>query len=115
MAVVQSKLLKWGRIVRNLQMKNTPAAQNAEGAATDEQNELYVALNDLLAENKSLEEKNLELQEEMNALRLRSDRDNQESMKYAISEFAADMICVADNVRRAIEVVPKEQLSAIRP
>ncbi len=112
MTVVQSKVLKWGRIVRNLQMKNTPAAQNAEGAAADEQNELSVALNGLLAENKSLEEKNLELQEEMNALRLRSDRDNQESMKYAISEFAADMICVADNIRRAIEVVPKEQLSA---
>ncbi|MGC2602306.1 MAG: nucleotide exchange factor GrpE, partial [Rhodomicrobium sp.] len=109
-------LLKWGRIVRKLQMKNTPAAQNEEGAATGEQNELenlYVALNALLAENKSLEEKNLELQEELNALRLRSDRDNQESMKYAISEFAADMICVADNVHRAIEAVPKEQLSAI--
>ncbi len=97
-------------------MKNTPAAQNAEGAATDERKELenlYVALNGLLAENKSLEEKNLELQEEMNALRLRSDQDNRDSMKFAISEFAADMICVADNVRRAIEAVPKEQLDTI--
>lgn len=96
-------------------MKNTPAAQNAEGAATGKQNELenlYVAFNSLLAENKSLEKKTLELQEEINALRLRSDRDNQESLKYAISEFAADMICVADNVRRAIEAVPKEQLGA---
>ncbi len=113
--MVQSKLLKWGRIVRKLKMKNTPAAQNAEGAPTDEQNELqnlYVALNGLLAENKSLEKKKLELQEEMNALRLRSDRDNQESMKYAISEFAADMISVADNVHRAIEALPKEQLGA---
>ena len=114
--MVQNKLLRWGRIARKLQMKNAPAAQNAEGAATDEQNELgnlSVALNGLLAENKSLEEKNLELQEEMNALRLRGERDNQESKKYAISEFAADIISVADNVRRAIEAVPKEQLGAI--
>jgi molecular chaperone GrpE len=97
-------------------MKNTPAAQNAEGAATDESKELenlYVALNDLLAENKSLEEKNLELQEEMNALRLRSGQDNRDSMKFVISEFATDMVCVADNVRRAIEAVPKEQLDTI--
>ncbi len=79
-------------------MKNTPAAQNA--------------LDRLLAENKSLEEKNLELQEETKVLRQRIDRDNTDSMKFAISAFAADMICVADNVRRAIEAVPKEQLGA---
>jgi molecular chaperone GrpE len=115
LAVVQSKLLKWGRIVRNLQTKNTPAAQNAEGAATDERTELenlYAALNGLLAEVKSLEEKNLELQEEMNALRQHSGQENRDSMKFAISEFAGDMICVADNVHRAIEAVPKEQLGA---
>ena len=97
-------------------MKNTPAAQNAEGAVADERKELenlYVALNDLLAENKSLEEKNLELQEEMNALRLRSGQDNRDSMKFVISEFATDMVCVADNVRRAIEAVPREQLDTI--
>ncbi len=96
-------------------MQNTPAAQDAEGAVTaerEELEELYLALNGLLAENKSLEEKNLELQEEMNALRLRGGQDNRDSMKFAISEFAADMICVADNVRRAIEAVPKEQLGA---
>ena len=51
-------------------MKDTPAAQNAEGAPSGEQTELenlYVALNGLLAENELLEQKNLELQEEMNA------------------------------------------------
>jgi molecular chaperone GrpE len=115
LAVLQSK---WGWIVQKLQMKDTPAAQNAEGAAPGEQNELenlYVALNGLLAENELLEEKNLELQEEMNALRLRNDRDKQEFMKYAVSEFAGDMIVIADNIRRAIEAIPKEQLSAIPP
>ena len=90
--------------------------QSADGAVVNEQNELenlYVALNSLLAENKSLEEKNLELQEEAKILRQRSDRDNTESMKFAISEFAGDMICVVDNVRRAIEAVPVDQLGAI--
>jgi molecular chaperone GrpE len=112
LAVLQSK---WGWIVQKLQMKDTPAAQNAEGAAPGEQTELenlYVALNGLLAENELLEEKNLKLQEEMNALRQRNDRDKQEFMKYAVSEFAGDMILIADNIRRAIESIPKEQLSA---
>jgi molecular chaperone GrpE (heat shock protein) len=115
LAVQQSKQQKWGWIVRKLQ-KTPPAGQNADGAAVNEQNELenlYVALNSLLTENKSLEEKNLELQEEAKILRQRSDRDITESMKFAISEFAADMICVVDNVRRAIEAVPRDQLGAI--
>ncbi len=80
--MVQGKRLKWGRIARILQMQNTPAAQDAEGAVTaerEELEELYLALNGLLAENKSLEEKNLELQEEMNALRLRGGRGQQRS------------------------------------
>ncbi|MGO9984896.1 MAG: nucleotide exchange factor GrpE [Rhodomicrobium sp.] len=97
-------------------MKKAPAAQDGDVAAGDEQGELenlYSTLNGLLAENKSLEEKNLELQEEINALRQRSDRDKNEFKKYAVSEFAADVICVADNIRRAIEAVPKEQLDAI--
>ncbi len=84
--------------------------------ASNEQNELeklYLAFNSLLAESKSLGEKNLALQQEINALRLRNDQGNKDSMKFAISEFAGDMICVADNVRRAIEAVPKEQLGAI--
>jgi molecular chaperone GrpE len=97
-------------------MKNTPAAPNAEVATVDEQKELeklLVALKGLLVEVKSLEEKNSKLQEEMNSLRLRHDRGKKEFMKYATAEFAADMICVADNIRRAIESVSKEQLDAI--
>ena len=116
MAVLQSKLSKWGWIVQKLQMKDTPAAQNAEGAVPGEQNELenlYVALNGLLGENETLEEKNLELLEEMNALRLRHDRDKKEFMKYALSEFAGDMILIADNIHLAIEAIPKEQVGAI--
>ncbi len=116
MAVVPNRLLKWGWIVQKLQTKDAPAGQNAEGAATGEQNELenlYVAVNGLLAENELLEKKNLDLQEEMNFLRQRSDRDKKEFMKYALAEFAGDIILIADNIRRAIEVIQKEQLGAI--
>ena len=113
--MLQGKLLKWWRMRRNLQMKNTQTVQNTDMATADEQRELedlYLAFNDLLAKNRLLEKKNLALQEEMNALHLRNDREKKEFMKYAISEFAADIVCVADNIRRAIETVPKEELDA---
>jgi molecular chaperone GrpE len=114
-AVLQSNLLRWEQMVRYQQKKNTHAVQIEECAAVDEQKESETssgALNGLLAENKSLKDKNVELQNEMNALRQRSDRDKDEFKKYAISEFAADIVCVADNIRRAIEAVPKEQFGA---
>lgn len=115
MAVLQSKLGKWGWLVQKPPMKDTPAAQTAEGSAADEQNELenlYGALNSLVVENELLEKQNLELRDAMNAPLLYNDRDNKAVVKYSLSEFAGDMILVADNIRRAIEAVPKEQLNA---
>ncbi|MEJ2118446.1 MAG: nucleotide exchange factor GrpE, partial [Alphaproteobacteria bacterium] len=88
---------------------------DAEDLTVDEQKDLedsYIALNDLLNKSKNVEEENQKLREEMNAQSLRNDRDKQEFMKYAISEFATDMVVVADNIRRAIETVSKEQLDA---
>jgi molecular chaperone GrpE (heat shock protein) len=114
--VLQSKLQKWGWVVQKLQTKDTPAALDTEGALAgepDELDSLYGALSGLLAENEELEEKNLELQQEIDAVRLRSDRDKKEFMKYALAEFAGDMVLIADNIRRAIEAIPKEQLSTI--
>ncbi len=97
-------------------MEDAPDVSDAEDLTIDEQKELeesYIALNDLLNKSKLIEGENLKLKEEMNALHQRSDRDKQEFMKYAISEFAADMVLVADNIRRAIETVPQEQRDAI--
>jgi molecular chaperone GrpE len=116
LVVLQSKLGKWGWLVEKLQMKDTPAAQTAEGMAAGEQSELenlYGVLDSLRAENELLENRNLELLEEMNALRLLNDRDKENITKYTLSDFAGDMVLVADNIRRSIEAVPKEQLDAI--
>jgi molecular chaperone GrpE (heat shock protein) len=116
LAVLQSKQGKWGWLVEKLQMKDASAAPAAEGAAAGERTELETlrgALNGLLADNEAIEKKNLELQEELTSLRLRNDLDKENAIKYALSEFAGDMIVVADNIRRAIEAIPKEQLGVI--
>ena len=96
-----------------------PAKQNAEpeSAATPEAAAADGAreVDALAAENKALRaqaedlhDRNLRLVAEMENLRRRTERDKSEFAKYAISEFARDILTVGDNLRRAIEAVPKE-------
>ncbi len=79
-------------------------AQEAAKSAIDMQS--------LEAENSELKDKNLRLVAEMENLRRRTDRDKAEFSKYAVSEFARDIVGVGDNIRRAIEAVPKEAATA---
>ena len=71
------------------------------------------AFQNLQAENEDLKERNLLLLAEMAACRQRLDRDKEEFKKYAISGFAGDVLCVADNMRRTVEAMPKELLGAV--
>ncbi len=64
------------------------------------------------AENEELKDRSLRLIAEMENLRRRTERDKSEFAKYAISEFARDVVGVGDNIRRAIEAVPKESVSS---
>lgn len=64
------------------------------------------------AENAELRDKSLRLIAEMENLRRRTERDKAEFAKYAISEFARDVIGVGDNIRRAIEAVPKDAVAS---
>jgi len=45
---------------------------------------------------------------EMDNLRKRTDREKEDTAKYAVTAFARDILAVADNLRRAIETVPGE-------
>jgi molecular chaperone GrpE len=63
------------------------------------------------AENEELKDRSLRLIAEMENLRRRTERDKAEFAKYAISEFARDVVGVGDNIRRAIEAVPKDLVS----
>lgn len=75
-------------------------AQNAEGYAAE--------IATLKAQNDEVTDRNLRLVAEMENLRRRTERDKSDFAKYAISEFARDILTVGDNIRRAIEAVPKE-------
>ena len=79
-----------------------------EESAADSSEKLTAELDALRTENTELKDKALRMVAEMENLRRRTERDKSEFSKYAISEFARDVVGVGDNIRRAIEAVPKD-------
>lgn len=70
------------------------------------------ALEALQAENAELKDKVLRAMAEMENMRRRTEREKAEFQKYAISEFARHILVIGDNVRRAIDAVPKEAVAS---
>lgn len=66
----------------------------------------------LEAETADLKDKLLRTVAEMENLRRRTEREKADTAKYAISNFARDVLSVGDNIRRAIEAVPPEAVDA---
>lgn len=77
-------------------------------ATADAAAELAAEVGRLKAENTELKDRSLRLMAEMENLRRRTERDKSEFSKYAISEFARDILSVGDNIQRAIGAVPKD-------
>jgi molecular chaperone GrpE len=88
-----------------------PADAQAEAAQPESGDESPWAageLEALRAENAELKDRLIRLQAEMENLRKRTERDKADTAKYAISEFARDVLSIGDNISRAIEHVPAE-------
>lgn len=69
---------------------------------------MHGVIEKLNAENTDLRDKMLRLAAEMENLRKRTEREKQDTAKYAISKFAKDVVTIADNVQLAIKAVPVE-------
>ena len=87
-------------------------AQAGAEPAADLLAHLAAQLDALKAENLELKDRNLRLVAEMENFRRRTERDKAEFAKYAISDFARDIVVVGDNIRRAIEAVPKDAVAS---
>lgn len=81
---------------------NKPAANAADAAAPDAER-----LATLERENADLKDRLLRALAEMENLRRRAERELQDQRAYAITKFAGDMIGTADNLRRALDSLPK--------
>lgn len=62
----------------------------------------------LREENAELKDKLLRVVAEMENLRRRTEREKADTAKFAISNFARDVLTIADNIQRTIDHVPAE-------
>ncbi|MFE1603193.1 nucleotide exchange factor GrpE [Methylobacterium sp. ID0610] len=85
-------------------------AQDAAGAPdTPARSSQADALAALEAEKLDLKDKLLRTLADMENLRRRTEREVADARTYAVTNFARDMLNVADNVRRALDSVPADQ------
>jgi molecular chaperone GrpE len=79
-----------------------------EAAAETVENGEAGRIEALEAERADLKERLLRSLAEMENLRRRTEREIADARTYAVTNFARDMLTVADNVRRALESAPAE-------
>lgn len=96
-------------------------AANDTSAADDMQEALDAGLKtyeDLVAENAGLKDRLLRAMAEAENIRRRAAREKQEASKFGISNFAKDLVDVADNLRRAMTSIPEDaeeaQIDAVK-
>jgi molecular chaperone GrpE len=77
-----------------------------EAAPLDERDEEIIVLKEEAA---ALKDRLLRLAAEMENLRKRTEREKAEATLYAASNFARDLLSVADNLGRALQALPEEE------
>jgi molecular chaperone GrpE len=94
--------------------KTAPEPDNpAENAAAEDSDGVQAPqpaaeVEALRAEVADLKEKLLRTLAEMENLRRRTEREIADGRQYAVANFARDMLTVSDNLRRALDAVPKD-------
>jgi molecular chaperone GrpE len=83
-----------------------PAAAAPESESVER--DVHSVIEALNAENTQLKDKVLRTLADMENLRRRTEKEVSDARTYATTNFARDMLNVADNVRRALENVPSE-------
>ena len=90
-----------------------PEGRDPDGDA-DPGGKLGADLDALLAENAEMRDRLLRTMADMENLRRRTEREKADTARYAISNFARDVLTVGDNLKRTIDHVPAEA-AARRP
>ena len=95
----------------NTPSREAEARADARIKAGQSEKSLYDQADEFLAlgeENKDLKNRLLLLAADMENLRRRTEREKQDSAKYAISNFARDLLTVSDSLSRALQAIPPE-------
>lgn len=83
-----------------------------ENSATSQPQTAEELIDALEAEKSDLQDKLLRTLAEMENLRRRTIKEITDARVYSTTNFARDMLTVADNIRRALEAAPKEVIDA---
>jgi len=89
---------------------NDGAAQQTERDPAQVAADLARALAEANAKITELKDQNLRALAETENVRRRVQRDRDETLKFATTGLAKDLLPVADNLRRALDAIPKEAL-----
>jgi molecular chaperone GrpE len=81
---------------------------NKDAQAPDPAAQASAELTALVAENSDMRDRLLRTMADMENLRRRTEREKADTSRYAISNFARDVLTVGDNLRRTIEHVPAD-------
>jgi molecular chaperone GrpE len=84
------------------------APANNDAPAPDPAAQASAELTALVAENSDMRDRLLRTMADMENLRRRTEREKADISRYAVSNFARDVLTVGDNLRRTIEHVPAE-------
>jgi len=91
--------------------REAEARADAQAKAGQSDKSLYDQADEFLAlgeENEDLKNRLLLLAADMENLRRRTEREKQDSAKYAISNFARDVLTVGDSLNRALQAIPAD-------
>jgi molecular chaperone GrpE len=91
--------------------EDQPKRANVDTQALDPGAQATAELTALAAENSDMRDRLLRAMAEMENVRRRTEREKADTARYAISNFARDVLTVGDNLRRTIEHVPAEAAS----
>jgi molecular chaperone GrpE len=83
-------------------------ASPAKAESQETGNEVASDLETLLTENAEMRDRLLRTMADMENLRQRTEREKSDTARYAVSNFARDVLTIGDNLRRTIEHVPAE-------
>ena len=101
---------------QNSAAPETPATDKGAGTAPPASEktevEIHALIEALNAENANLKDKALRTLADMENLRRRTEKEIADSRLYAVTNFARDVLSVADNVRRGLESVPADVAAA---
>ena len=94
------------------QPQEVPEMSEGETVTEDTLNATMQALDELRAENAELKDKVLRGLADYENLRKRAEREKAEATLYAATNFARDLLSVADNFSRALSALSPEQKQA---